>query len=124
MKSPFSKNKNSDGTYKMKLLSEQKEYFDLFDNIVDDVSVKQYTERGGKISDIGEEYIKKSSLNNVKVTEKFKQIKEKDPNSEIMRDNDGNIFISKKGRLPREQPYQRMLVTYDGRVSMCCYGLG
>ena len=69
--------------------SEQKEYFDLFDNIVDDVSVKQYTERGGKISDIGEEYIKKSSLNNVKVTEKFKQIKEKDPNSEIMRDNDG-----------------------------------
>ena len=122
MKSPFPRTKIqmvlTDETF-----SEQKEYFDLFDNIVDDVSVKQYTERGGKISDIGEEYIKKSSLNNVKVTEKFKQIKEKDPNSEIMRDNDGNIFIS-KGRLPCEQPYQRMLVTYDGRVSMCCYDWG
>ena len=57
MKSPFPRTKIqmvlTDETF-----SEQKEYFDLFDNIVDDVSVKQYTERGGKISDIGEEYIK------------------------------------------------------------------
>ena len=33
---------------------EQDKYFNLFKDIVDDVSVKQYTERGGKISDIGE----------------------------------------------------------------------
>ena len=30
---------------------EQEEYFSLFKDIVDDVSVKQYTERGGKISE-------------------------------------------------------------------------
>ena len=34
----------------------------LFKDIVDDVSVKQYTERGGKISDVGEEYLKKSGV--------------------------------------------------------------
>jgi len=31
---------------------EQDEYFSLFKDIVDDVSVKQYSERGGKISDV------------------------------------------------------------------------
>ena len=40
-----------------------------------------------------------------------------------MKDADGNIFVS-TGRLPCEQPYQRMLITYDGRVSMCCYDWG
>jgi len=49
--------------------------------------------------------------------------KKVNPNSEFMRDSDGKIFVS-KGRLPCEQPYQRMLVTYDGRVSMCCYDWG
>ena len=46
-----------------------------------------------------------------------------DENSQVMKDPEGNIFVS-KGRLPCEQPYQRMLVTYDGRVSMCCYDWG
>ena len=40
-----------------------------------------------------------------------------------MRSLDGTLFIS-DGRLPCEQPYQRLLVTYDGRVSMCCYDWG
>ena len=103
--------------------AEQEEYFNLFKDIVDDVSVKQYTERGGKISDIGEEYLKKSTTHNDNILRKFIDIKKNDPNSEVMRDSDGGIFIS-KGRLPCEQPYQRMLVTYDGRVSMCCYDWG
>ena len=30
----------------------QKEYFNLFKDIVDEVSVKQYTERGGNLSDL------------------------------------------------------------------------
>ena len=34
---------------------EQEEYFSLFKDIVDDVSVKQYTERGGKFGDIDQE---------------------------------------------------------------------
>ncbi len=103
---------------------EQDKYFDLFKDIVDDVSVKQYTERGGKISDIGEEYLRSAcSDENIQISHKS-HIKNKfDPNSEIMKDSDGNIFVS-KGRLPCEQPYQRMLVTYDGRVSMCCYDWG
>ena len=107
----------TDDTY-----NEQGEYLSLFKDIVDDVSVKQYTERGGKISDIGEEYIKKTSSheNDVKNLIKLKKIK---PTSEVMKDSDGKIFVS-TGRLPCEQPYQRLLVTYDGRVSMCCYDWG
>jgi hypothetical protein len=40
-----------------------------------------------------------------------------------MRDANGNISVS-SSRLPCEQPYQRMLVTYDGRVAMCCNDWG
>lgn len=104
--------------------AEQDEYFSLFKDIVDDVSVKQYTERGGKISDIGEEYLRSACSNeNIEGSNKNYVTKKIDPNAEIMKDSDGNLFIS-KGRLPCEQPYQRMLVTYDGRVSMCCYDWG
>jgi MoaA/NifB/PqqE/SkfB family radical SAM enzyme len=103
--------------------AEQEEYFNLFKDIVDDVSVKQYTERGGKISDIGEEYLQKSTTYRDDIIKKFLDIKKVDPTSEVMRDSEGGIFVS-KGRLPCEQPYQRMLVTYDGRVSMCCYDWG
>tara|TARA_B100000795_G_scaffold266646_1_gene250149 strand:- start:668 stop:2029 length:1362 start_codon:yes stop_codon:yes gene_type:complete len=103
--------------------NEQEKYFDLFKDIVDDVSVKQYTERGGKISDIGEEYLKKSTTHHKSITKKFLDIKKINPDSEVMRDPDGSVYIS-KGRMPCEQPYQRMLITYDGRVSMCCYDWG
>ncbi len=103
---------------------EQEEYFNLFKDIVDDVSVKQYTERGGKISDVGEEYLRSACSNeNIQQTNESHFTAKIDPNAEIMKDSDGNLFVS-KGRLPCEQPYQRMLVTYDGRVSMCCYDWG
>ncbi len=109
----------TDDTFK-----EQEEYFSLFKDIVDDVSVKQYTERGGKISDVGEDYLRSACSNeNIEKTNNNLSIQDIDPNSEIMKDSDGNLFVS-KGRLPCEQPYQRMLVTYDGRVSMCCYDWG
>ena len=39
-----------------------------------------------------------------------------------MKDQKGDLYIS-DGRLPCEQPYQRMLVTYDGKF-MCCYDWG
>ncbi len=84
---------------------EQDEYFSLFKNIVDDVSVKQYTERGGDI--------KESEIPNKKL----------DENKIYMKNFDGELFVS-EGRLPCEQPFQRMLITYDGRVSMCCYDWG
>jgi len=94
--------------------AEQGEYFSLFKDIVDDVSVKQYTERGGKIRDVGEEYLRSACSNeNIEGSSKNHVIKKIDPNAEIMKDSDGNLFVS-KGRFPCEQPYQRMLVTYDG----------
>ena len=44
-------------------------------------------------------------------------------NAEVLFDNDNTIFISQK-RLPCEQPFQRLQITYDGKVSMCCYDWG
>ena len=40
-----------------------------------------------------------------------------------MRDIFGKVSVS-KGRLPCEQPFQRLLVTYEGKVAMCCYDWG
>ena len=40
-----------------------------------------------------------------------------------MRDPQGRLFLSKH-RKPCEQPFQRLLVTYEGRVAMCCYDWG
>ncbi len=103
---------------------EQEEYFSLFKDIVDDVSVKQYTERGGKFGDIDKEYFRGAcSEENIESLNNKIKTKHVDKDSEIMKDPDGSIFVS-KGRLPCEQPYQRMLITYDGRVSMCCYDWG
>ena len=41
----------------------------------------------------------------------------------LMKDSKNDIYIS-KGRLPCEQPFQRLLTTYDGKVGMCCYDWG
>ena len=91
-------------------------FYSLFDGIVDDISLKQYTERGGTFDDIGKE-MQENILN--------RKGRENEINGEeiFMRDLDGEIYSSTK-RLPCEQPFQRMLVTYDGRVSMCCYDWG
>ena len=103
---------------------EQDKYFSLFSDIVDDVSVKQYTERGGKINDIGQKYLRAACSNeNLEGKNENQSKLNIDTSSEFMKDSDGNIFVS-KGRLPCEQPYQRLLITYDGRVSMCCYDWG
>ena len=94
--------------------NEQKEFFDLFKDIVDDVSVKQYSERGGKLKDIDEKL----------KTDAMKKLKNKQiENAEVLFDIDNTIFISQK-RLPCEQPFQRLQITYDGKVSMCCYDWG
>ncbi len=103
---------------------EQNEYFTLFKEIVDDVSVKQYTERGGKFGEIDQKYLR-GACSEESIDKLNKKIDNNhlNENSEVMKDPEGNVFVS-KGRLPCEQPYQRMLVTYDGRVSMCCYDWG
>ena len=94
--------------------NEQNKFFELFKDTVDDVSVKQYSERGGKLKDIDEK-IKTKTIQKLK----NKQIE----NAEVLFDIDNTIFISQE-RLPCEQPFQRLQITYDGKVSMCCYDWG
>ena len=87
----------------------------IFNDIVDDVTVTQYNERGGSINDLGDKTKKKLlnylRVNNLPVTTPY------------LVDIDNNIFISKK-RNPCEQIYQRLMVTYSGRVGMCCHDWG
>jgi len=82
----------------------------LFRGIVDDVSTKQYTERGGKMTDL-------AASDRERLGDHVRD------DEYILKANDGRFFRS-VGRLPCEQPYQRLLVTYDGRVGMCCYDWG
>lgn len=94
---------------------EQDSFFALFSDCVDDVSVKAYTERGGSLSDLDEE-------THARLVE-FLRARGLADNMPYWRDMHGNLFVS-LGRLPCEQPYQRLVVTYDGSVSMCCYDWG
>ena len=94
---------------------EVENFYSLFGEIVDDVTITQYNERGGNISDLDQQtkdkimsYFKKNNLS------------EKTP---YMVDIDNNIFVSLK-RKPCEQIYQRLMVTYSGRVGMCCHDWG
>ena len=96
---------------------EQDEYFKLFKDIVDEVSVKQYTERGGNLSDLNEKFDKKLIKKNNELINEFGS------EAAVMKDSKNNIYISTE-RLPCEQPFQRLLSTYDGKVGMCCYDWG
>tara|TARA_X000000950_G_scaffold287389_1_gene399471 strand:- start:1351 stop:2694 length:1344 start_codon:yes stop_codon:yes gene_type:complete len=90
-------------------------FFDYFSDYVDDVTTTPYTERGGEISDL-----------NDKERETYSEILKKNnlpEGTHYIKDIFGNIQVS-KGRIPCEQPYQRLLVTYEGKVAMCCYDWG
>ena len=95
--------------------SEQESFIDLFSDCVDEVVVNQYSERGQSIDQLSHEDKKKYN----------KKIKNLDCSENIpfMKLSNGEIKVSKR-RLPCEQPFQRIMVTYDGRVSMCCYDWG
>ena len=94
---------------------EQDTFFELFGDIIDDVSVKAYTERGGKLSDLDRETQERldTVMTEIGVSEE----------TPYWRDKDDNLMVS-TGRLPCEQPYQRVMVAYDGRAGMCCYDWG
>lgn len=95
--------------------AEQESFYALFEDCVDDVSVKQYTERGGNLAELDAEsrFLVARALAERALPD----------DTPIFRDKDGGLFVA-SGRLPCEQPYQRLLVTYDGRVGMCCYDWG
>ena len=94
---------------------EKEKFFNLFADCVDDVSVSQYSERGGRLLDIDEESntIYKQKLLRHGLPE----------GTPYMKDLNGDLFVSKR-RKPCEQPFQRLLITYEGRVAMCCYDWG
>jgi MoaA/NifB/PqqE/SkfB family radical SAM enzyme len=94
---------------------EKDQFFDLFKNYVNDVSVSQYTERGGKLTDLDEE--SQSIYYHLLLQHNLPK------GTPYMKDAFGNIKLS-GGRKPCEQPFQRLLVTYEGRVAMCCYDWG
>lgn len=95
--------------------AERESFYALFDDCVDDVSVKQYTERGGKLSEL--DATTQQRLQTALAERNLA------PDTPFFRDKDGKLFVA-TGRLPCEQPYQRLLVTYDGRAGMCCYDWG
>ena len=96
-------------------INEVNEFVNNFGDIVDNVSVNQYTERGGDIKDLNEE--EKEKYNKILKENNFPE------NTPYMKDIEGNIKIA-TGREPCKQPFQRLLVTYEGKVAMCCYDWG
>lgn len=95
--------------------SEQEPFFRLFNDVVDDVSVKAYTERGGKLSDI-------DPATRAEIGKGLADRGLSD-DTPYWRDADDNLMVA-VGRFPCEQPYQRLMVAHDGRVAMCCYDWG
>jgi MoaA/NifB/PqqE/SkfB family radical SAM enzyme len=95
--------------------SEQDAFVELFESYVDDVSVKQYTERGANLEELSGD-----ARDQLARALEENGMPEETP---FMRDMDGTMYIA-TGRIPCEQPFQRLLVTYDGRVGMCCYDWG
>ena len=77
---------------------EQDKYFSLFKDIVDDVSVKQYTvKEDGKIKDIDEKYIRAARSNeNIEKTNLNFETKKIDPNAEIMKDSKWKFIYFKR----------------------------
>jgi MoaA/NifB/PqqE/SkfB family radical SAM enzyme len=94
---------------------EQEAFSTLFEDCVDDISVKAYTERGGAFDDLDPSVRSRLGA--------YLDAKGLPRDTVHWRDMDGNIFVAQQ-RLPCEQPYQRMMVGYDGAVSMCCYDWG
>ncbi len=90
-------------------------FFELFDGYVDDITVIQYNERGGEISSI-------ENTNQQKI-KSFLTQKNLNKDTPFMVTADGDIFIS-KGRKPCEQLFQRLMITFDGKVGMCCHDWG
>ena len=94
---------------------EQKQFKDLFEDYVDEVCVNNYDERGQGVDEL-------SNADRVKFMTKIRN-HGLDEKVHYLKRFDGEILVSSK-RLPCQQPFQRMLITYDGRVSMGCFDWG
>jgi MoaA/NifB/PqqE/SkfB family radical SAM enzyme len=97
--------------------NETQEFYRLFDGVIDDIMVKAYSERGGKFEELAPEDRKKVQHH---FTHHEKAPELNMSTLEFWKDAEGNIFYA-TGRLPCQQIYQRLMVSYDGSVHMCCY---
>jgi MoaA/NifB/PqqE/SkfB family radical SAM enzyme len=95
-------------------IDEIDDFYNLFNGFVDDITVTPYSERGGNFDELSNkdkvEYnnlVNKHNLNRPAYLKTF---------NEPLK-----VSVSRK---PCEQPNQRLMVTYDGRVAMCCYDWG
>ena len=95
--------------------NEIKDFFQLFEHNIDDITITPYSERGGNINDLNSEnkkhlenYINKNNLR-------------KDTPYLIQGDDQMYISVARK---PCYQPLQRLMVTYNGMVAMCCHDWG
>ena len=79
------------------------------------MTVTQYNERGGSINDLTD--------NERKKIKNYLEQNNLDINSPYMVNANGEISISRK-RKPCEQVFQRLMITYNGRVGMCCHDWG
>ena len=95
--------------------NEVENFYKLFNSIVDEVTVTQYNERGGNF-----QALTKYHQNIIKNYLEANKLPNDTPH---LVDFDNNIFISKK-RKPCEQIFQRLMITFDGRVGMCCHDWG
>ena len=90
-------------------------FHELFNEHVDDVTVIHYHERGGNMNKESPEI--KSKI------DKYTKENNLPTNVPYMVTADNQIYLSTE-RKPCPQILQRLMVTYDGRVGMCCHDWG
>jgi MoaA/NifB/PqqE/SkfB family radical SAM enzyme len=95
--------------------NEIKDFFQLFEGYIDDITITPYSERGGNIDDLNLE--NKKNLKNYIDKNNLRK-----DTPYLIQGND-QIYIS-EGRVPCFQPLQRLMITYNGMVSMCCHDWG
>jgi len=96
--------------------SEKEKFFELFNSYVDDVTVSQYQERGGDLELASDLF---GNNNNDGTDDIYRQ------NGQIRTRVDADETVYRAtGRRPCEQLFQRLTVTYEGRVGMCCIDWG
>ena len=95
---------------------EQEEYYHLFRDYVDEVTTAAYMERGGNLNVLQPE--DRASLMAALPSDRNDL-----DDIQYWKETDGTLYLE-TGRLPCEQPFQRLMVSYDGRVFMCCIDWG
>lgn len=94
---------------------EVESFFEIFDSIVDEVTITPYQERGGKLEDLDK--------TNLEILKKYLSQNNLPNDTPYMIDGEGNLSIS-MGRKTCTQIFQRLMVTYDGKTGMCCNDWG